>query len=357
MKDIVSNKRRISVLGLIKFIAAVAIVYYHTIDPWLNHWGSLFLLVELFFFITGYFTYKHFDEINSPNRLSLEEKSKRAIKYTFNKIKPLMPYIIIAIVLHFVAMALLALQGSAAKVGLLDIVIKSIMDILFLGSQINVDNWALWFISAMVIAMPLFCIICQYRQKYVHVIGFLLAAILFYFNTPNLDIISGVGAIIRAFVGLATGGAVYIIADKISHDNHSKSKLAKVFLSVLNIGIFILAFVAMYPTGNSLNSRHCQSLAIILLILFVILLMSKLTMLTDISSRVMNFLEKISMVLFFVHQPILQIVLLWKPLNTLQFRGLMIASCIAISCGLYALISVFIRVLKKRVKVAGVGSG
>lgn len=357
MKNTVSNRRRISVLGLIKFIAAVAIVYYHTINnPLLEHWGLLFLLVELFFFITGYFTYKHFDEINSPNRLSLEEKSKRAIKYTFNKIKPLMPYIIIAIVLHFVAMALLALQGSAAKVRLLDIVIKSIMDVLFLGSQINVDNWALWFISAMVIAMPLFCIICQYRQKYVHVIGFLLAAILFYFNMPNLDIISGVGAIIRAFVGLATGGAVYIITDKISHDNHSKSKLAKVFLSVLNIGIFIFAFVAMYPTGNSLNSRQCQSLAVTLLGLFMILLMSMLTVLTDISSKSMNFLERISMVIFFIHQPIIQIVSLWQPLNTLQLRGLMVASCIVISCVLYVLMPICIKISKKTVKVADVGS-
>ena len=55
---IVQNNKRISVLGLIKFLAAIAIVYFHISTR--DHWEHLWLLVELFFFITGYFTFKHF---------------------------------------------------------------------------------------------------------------------------------------------------------------------------------------------------------------------------------------------------------------------------------------------------------
>lgn len=354
---VVEKKNRVSILGLVKFIAAVAIVYYHMVDLKSEHWGSLFLLVELFFFITGYFTYKHFDKINDSDKISLEEKSGRAIKYTFNKIKPLVPYIIIAIVLHFIAMALSALQSGTTKAGLLDAVIKSIMDALLLGSQINIDNWALWFISAMAIAMPLFCIICQYRQKYVHVIGFLLVAILFYFNTLKLDVISGIGAIIRAFTGLATGGAIYIITEKILAGNCKEGKFVKILLSILSIGAFMFSFAMMYPTRHSLNSRQCQSLVVIVFVLFMILLMSGSTALTNISSRTMNFLEKISMVLFFIHQPVIQIVLLWQSLDTLQLRGLMVVSCIAISCVLYVLISIFVKDFKKKTKAVIVSAG
>lgn len=55
---IVKNNKRISVLGLIKLLAAIAIVYFHArLD---DHWEHLWLLVGLFFFITGYFTFKHF---------------------------------------------------------------------------------------------------------------------------------------------------------------------------------------------------------------------------------------------------------------------------------------------------------
>ena len=49
---IVKNNKRISVLGLIKFFAAIAIVYFHTLptDP-STHWRHLWLLVELFFLL------------------------------------------------------------------------------------------------------------------------------------------------------------------------------------------------------------------------------------------------------------------------------------------------------------------
>ncbi len=348
------EKRRISILGLIKFIAAVAIVYYHMVDLKSEHWGSLFLLVELFFFITGYFTYKHFDKINDSDKISLEEKGKRAIKYTFNKIKPLMPYIVIAVVLHGVFIFLYGCRTHNVRDGLLNTIIKSTMDILLLGSQVDMDNWALWFMSAMVIAMPAFCIVCQFKQKSVNLVIFCLMAIAFYFNTPNLDVVSGAGAIIRAFVGLAMGGAIYVIVERILESGCRKSRLVKVLLSVLGVGVFVFSFIMMYPARNSLNLRQCQSLTVVLFAIFMVLLMSRQTVLTNISSKVMNFLEKMSMVLFFIHQPIIQIVSLRQPLNTLQIRGLLIIGCIIISCILYLLVSFLLRLrLKKGIEALG----
>lgn len=70
---IVKNNKRISVLGLIKFLAAIAIVYYHTDLG--GHWNHLWILVELFFFITGYFTFKHFRKKENRGK-ELGAKSK-----------------------------------------------------------------------------------------------------------------------------------------------------------------------------------------------------------------------------------------------------------------------------------------
>lgn len=335
---VMREKRRISVLGLVKFIAAVAIVYYHMIDLKTDHLGSLFLLVELFFFITGYFTYKHF--IDGSSKSSIDEKAKNAINYTVQKIKPLLPYIIIAVLLHGVAMTILALKGGMVRSGLLDVVIKSIMDMLLLGSQLDINNWALWFISAMIMALPLFCIICQYKQKYVHLIGFMLAAILFYFNASNLDIINGPGAIIRSFIGLGAGAAIYIIDDLIKSKKAVVKNCAKVIWSVVNIALLTGSFLMMYPTRNSLNSRQCQSLAVLLIFLFMVLLLSGRTILSQISCKAMDFLEKISIVLFFINQPIIQITALtYGPLDTVWLRVLMIVTCITISCILYVVVN------------------
>ena len=172
-----------------------------------------------------------------------------------------------------------------------------------------------------------------------------------------MDVISGIGAITRAFTGLATGGAIYIITEKILAGNCKEGKFVKILLSILSIGAFMLSFAMMYPTRHSLNSRQCQSLVVIVFVLFMILLMSGSTALTNISSRTMNFLEKISMVLFFIHQPVIQIVLLWQSLDTLQLRGLMVVSCIAISCVLYVLISIFVKDFKKKTKAVIVSAG
>lgn len=341
---VVSN--RISMLGLVKFVAAVAIVYYHMVDLNTGHWGSLFLLVELFFFITGYFTYKHFDK--DKNKLSLNDKAKEAITYTIRKIKPLAPYIVIAIILHSIAMSILALQSNTIKSDLLNVAVEAVMDVLLLGSQINVNGWALWFVSAMIIALPLFCVICQYKRKYVHLIAFLIIAILFYFNVSNLDNIYGVWAIIRAFVGLCTGAAIYIITEQINTEQASSGRIVGIMWSILDAMLLAGAFLMMYPTRSSLNSRQCQSLAILLMVLFLVILMSKRTFLSSISSKTMNYLEKISMVLFFIHQPIVQIVsFLYGPIKSVVLRVAMIASCVAVSFLLYALVSILSTHLQK----------
>ena len=349
MKGIVNNKRRISILGLIKFIAAVAIVYYHTIDPWLNHWGSLFLLVELFFFITGYFTYKHFSKNNAKDT-SLEAKSKCAIKYTIDKVRPLAPYIIIAVILHFVAMIILAMRSHTIKSSILNAVIKSIMDIFLLGSQLDVNNWAFWFISAMVIALPPFCIICQLKQKWTQLVAFMLLGIIYYFNVLNLDVIYGISAVARAFIGLCMGGLICIIADIISNAKCTSNRYTKTVASIVLILLFIGSFLMMYPTRSSIVSRQCQSLAVFLLILFMILLMSGRTLLSDISNGVMDLLEKISMVIFFIHWPIIQIAAI--PLGQLDIvkqRCILVVSSVIIACIVYVAVAIASRIIKKSI--------
>lgn len=135
---IVKNNKRISVLGLIKFFAAIAIVYFHTLptDP-STHWWHLWLLVELFFFITGYFTFKHFRKKKNRGK-TLEQKSKNAISYTVKKFLPLIPFVIVAIVIKYIA---LLLRNDGATFSSIMKILP--LDILLLNSQTAELNWPL----------------------------------------------------------------------------------------------------------------------------------------------------------------------------------------------------------------------
>ena len=84
------NHRRISLLGFIKFVAAVLIAWFHTSIFFASKSEPRFttgcILVELFFIITGYFTAKHFQNNKMGiQTLSINEKALLAIRYSIKK--------------------------------------------------------------------------------------------------------------------------------------------------------------------------------------------------------------------------------------------------------------------------------
>ena len=251
---IVNKKHRASVLGLMKFAAALAIIYYHTIDP-AQHWSMLYLLVEFFFFVTGYYTYKHFQSKQHDIQTdTVEEKSSKAIRYSFKKIYSLVPYIVVAIVL------------------------------------------------------PLYCLICQNRYKRTQFIVVSLICVIYYFNLfnrPNGDIVRYVGALGRAFVDLLMGSVIYVISEYVKAAKTDSIKNG--LLQIAEIATLVLFIVCMYPSRLSQNVSVYQSLALVALSFCLVLFMSGKTIMSKISSPTADFLEKTSMVIFMVHGPIVMI--------------------------------------------------
>lgn len=187
---IVKNNKRISVLGLIKFLAAIAIIYFHVFPE--GHWSHLWLLVEIFFFITGYFTFKHFRKKENRGKTA-EQKSKNAISYTAKKFLPLIPFVLVAIAIKYTAL-ILRNDGTS-----LPSILKILpLDILLLNSQTSELNWPLWYLSATLIVFPLFCYMCQTKQKHTLYIILFTSVIAYYFNFFN-GATDYLGCLIRAF--------------------------------------------------------------------------------------------------------------------------------------------------------------
>lgn len=296
---IVKNNKRISVLGLIKFLAAIAIIYFHVFPE--GHWSHLWLLVEIFFFITGYFTFKHFRKKENRGKTA-EQKSKNAISYTAKKFLPLIPFVLVAIAIKYTA---LILRNDGAS---LPSILKILpLDILLLNSQTSELNWPLWYLSAMLIVFPLFCYMCQTKQKHTLYIILFTSVIAYYFNFFN-GATDYLGCLIRAFFGISTGILVYALSVYIKKNKRIQRKsnlLLYVWLFLVAISILCL-----YPTKYNDGYGIYGSLFLTLSVLWLSILLSGKTILSRISSPFLDYLERISMIIYMIHIPIIYILCL-----------------------------------------------
>lgn len=88
MKNYVKKNEKNSFLELWRFIAALLIMATHMYNFGVDNYyfRETWIYVEFFLIITGFFTAKHFDGHNCDDYM-LE-----ALRYTWSKYKPLLPY-------------------------------------------------------------------------------------------------------------------------------------------------------------------------------------------------------------------------------------------------------------------------
>lgn len=289
-------KKRISVLGLCKFLAAVGIVFLHCL-PSRGHWLSLYLLVEFFFMITGYFTFKHFQKTKTIQVDTLDIKSRKAIKYTINKFIPFLPFIFIAVLIRYTHAFIVVGGGGLPEI--IRVGKNAIMDLLLLNSQTGEYGWVLWFLSAMFIVFPLFSLVCQSKNKNFLYIIIALSSIIYYFNFFNSNIY-GVYPLVRAFMGLSLGILVYAISENIKTMKTSSNIITSVWVFCI---LCSLALLYIDPTSPNMNVF--RPTIILLFIIILSILLSMKMRITSLSIKAFDYLEKISLVLFLMHAPIL----------------------------------------------------
>lgn len=337
---IVKNNKRISVLGLIKFLSAIAIVYFHVGISEGDYWEHLWLLVELFFFITGYFTFRHFRKKGNRG-VSLEQRSKNAIAYTVKKFTPFIPYIVVAIIIKYIA--LLPRSNDASFFSVMKILP---LDILLLNSQVSELNWPLWFLSAMLIVFPLFCIMCQIKHKYTLYILLLTSSIVYYFNIFDGGV-SHVQCLIRAFFAMSTGILVYAFSTYIK--KNKRIKRGSIYLLLIWLCLVAVSILCLYPTRYNSGHKIYGNIFIVLSALWLSILLSGKTILSQISSPLMDYFERLSMIIYLIHVPIiyiLQLTFLSSMLSDVQLVFATISLSIIISILLNTTIPMIVAKLK-----------
>ena len=146
-------RKRLSIADLWKFIATIMIMIYHIYylgnpfsgEDYLGR--SCWIWVEFFFVVTGYFTYKHFENSDSNDDIF-----KSSISYTIQKFKAFIPYTTVAITIAYILSAEYSLLRSNPSQFFAHFATYP-FEVLLIGEAVQSKQvlGPIWFLSAMLL--------------------------------------------------------------------------------------------------------------------------------------------------------------------------------------------------------------
>lgn len=303
METIVKKTPRDSRIELLRFIASTLILIEHLGLIGIHLFGTAaWVYVEFFFMITGYFTACHFlekkDESGNPVKYS--------IKFTIQKFIKFLPYTTGAILIKYILSALPDLKaGNWHNVILTFENMPFEMLYLSAANRTHGTNlFTIWFISAMFIVFPLFCLILSIKNKsLVFLISFLFP-VFFYLFEYDFGSHTFPNQLIRAFAGLLAGTFLYFLSKKIR--SLSINKPLTVILSLVEYASYLIPLMLF-----AFNKRALR-LDLICFAVVIVLVFSEKTKSLIINSNFFTFLGKLSMPVFIWQFVFLEIAKLLK---------------------------------------------
>lgn len=218
--------------------------------------NSAWIYVEFFFILSGYFTMYHYSMRKDPDKtLSLEIKASEAVGYTLKKFGRMFPYILIAVFMEFTVECIST--GISGERQFLNLSEQFIVESLLLSSSglVSAHVAPIWYLSAMFLVFPLFCLLLSFKQMwkwYYQYLSWILAACFY----GHVGIVSRPNDLLRAFVCLWLGVFVYGLAEKVK--NIPETRLSETFFTILEIGSFTLTIICTgWNTGNNMLIILC----------------------------------------------------------------------------------------------------
>ena len=104
------------------------------------------------------------------------------------------------------------------------------------------------------------------------------------------------------------GVNIYVVSSQLKKIKSTKAN--GVVLQICEIGALALSFVFMYSRDNSTNASIFRSLTFLSFFIYLCLFMSRQTIASKVSSPTMDFLEKISIIIFMIHIPVLNLAII-----------------------------------------------
>lgn len=283
------KKSKLDIIELWRFIGCCIVMAYHSYTMGREHFSYPFsggwVFVEFFFILTGYFTFLHF---HNYEYTSINEMAKNAIRYTIKKFAIFLPYTSVMMILKCIA---------AYKVEHRLSIFLDMVPEMMLVTKGDMLIGTLWFLYAMFTVFPVFCCLCQIKQKYCIYILALFITLLYY---NNYDSVIAPQYLLRAFSGLMLGVVVFFIVSLLRQIDFHKHE--KIVITIIEQGSLLLVILITYKNVCS------EKFILLCYVIGVALMLSEKTYSKDFNSRVVKYLGRLSMVVYIVHFPIADIV-------------------------------------------------
>ena len=320
---------RISIIDFWRFFVSIMIVFRHT------HLIGFFRIeshfyVEFFFILAGYFIFKHFQK---PNffRLNPSQKIKNAIQYTWQRYLKMLAYTIPVVAVSAIAYGVIFYIMRHYWLFDTKYILNIIIEPFMLPAQASPLGTRtispLWYLSVMFFTMPAIVYIAQSKKCKDWLVFLMIPVSWIYIAVAadihkNNDIISAV-YIIRGVVPMLMGGALFYLASNIKPDSYTKR--ARILFTVLE-------FLAYFASAAIALLGYWPSSAIIVLTFLALLLsLSRLSLTTEINSKLWSFLGAISLPLFMWHFGVIRVVKIFNSWGVNRRMFVVIAGSIVIS--------------------------
>ena len=293
------NITRNGFIDLWRFIAMMMIMAHH-----LYHIGAInypfsygWIFVEFFFILSGYFTISHFDNlIEKSSDETFDEIARNSILYTLHKFKSFMPFVFVAVVSeYFIKFVKIILTNGVNLKDTLIYFKDMPMEILLISSSYTTPKLVpLWYLSAMFIVFPVFCLLLQvlhrHCKNFLIILAFVIP-ILFYGAAGVRDNWKFPLNIIRAFSCMMSGVFIFE-ANNYLLQNLYKAINNKILI-ILQLLCMILPVAACY--------FRADHIIILCFITGVSITLSGQNVLAFKNTAFVNYLGKITMPIYLFH--------------------------------------------------------
>lgn len=313
------NKKRNGIVSLWKFIFSIVIAFFHTVKLYPELSNKIFkggyIGVEFFFLISGFYFAKKVLESKTTKKENIGEYT---IKFVFNAIKNLIPYIIIC----FIAiMSVTAYFDSFSKRELVNSIWYLTLFRQLGFYSIDVTNH-LWYLTALLLSYMILCpLIKKYKENFIYIFSPLIVLLgLGYLNhtSGTLSVSYGTWDVIcyngmyRAIIEVNIGMIIYIISKKIKKLNFTK--IGEIAMTILGEGGLILVLIGAQIADKPGTYDYFY---LLLMFISIIIITSEKTLeLKFLSNKFTMFMEKISIPIYINHVPII-LLLYYLNINTI----------------------------------------
>ncbi len=290
------NKKKSGNVELARFIASLIIVTQHIYNIGLNEiqFHEAWIYVELFLLITGYFTAKHYEGRTVKN------PSKDAFIYTIRKFLPLFPYTLIASSAGWVMQGLIGLkyQEWTWEQFLRNFMGDFVFDLLLVSDSYTHPLISpLWYVSAVMIVFPFFCLFVQIKNRYTKLLLGIFLPMMYYGWNGVVSNRHFPHDLIRSMAGMMLGVVIYEISVIFKEKILS---IPKALLTVIELLAFIYPIYCCY--GNYYEKEYTTTrLYLLCFFIFLLLCIPGYTYSSLIKGSVFNYLGRLSTPMFIIH--------------------------------------------------------